>query len=55
MDNNFIQYIALLLMVIVGFFVVKRLAGCLIRTVVTIILVAVLAFLYYKFFRGGAA
>ena len=51
MDSNFVQYIALLLMIIIGFVVVKRMAGCLLRTVVTIAMVAVLAFLYYKYFR----
>ena len=48
MDSNFVQYIALLLMIIIGFVVVKRMAGCLLRTVVTIAMVAVLAFLYYR-------
>ena len=51
MDSNFVQYIALLLMIIIGFVVVKRMADCLLRTVVTIAMVAVLAFLYYKYFR----
>lgn len=47
------HYIALLLIIIVGFFVVKRVAGCMLRTVVTLILMAVLAFLYFKYFRGS--
>lgn len=36
-------------MIIIGFLVVKRLAGCVIRTIVTLILVAVLAVLYYMY------
>lgn len=51
--ENFMHYIALLLIIIVGFFVVKRVAGCMLRTVVTLILMAVLAFLYFKYFRGS--
>lgn len=36
-------------MIIIGFLVVKRLAGCVIRTIVTLILVAALAVLYYMY------
>ena len=41
----------LLLMIIIGFILVKRLAGCIIRTIVTLILIGVLAVLYYTYFR----
>lgn len=47
--DNFKYYIILLAMIIIGFLVVKRLAGCVIRTIVTLILVAVLAVLYYMY------
>ncbi len=47
--ENFKYYIILLAMIIIGFLVVKRLAGCVIRTIVTLILVAVLAVLYYMY------
>lgn len=47
--ENFKYYIILLAMIIIGFLVVKRLAGCVIRTIVTLILVAALAVLYYMY------
>lgn len=47
--DNFKYYIILLAIIIIGFLVVKRLAGCVIRTIVTLILVAVLAVLYYMY------
>lgn len=49
--DNAIYYIVALVMLIVGITIIKKVAGCLIRSVVTIALMAVLAFLYYKFFR----
>ncbi|MDO4310132.1 MAG: hypothetical protein Q4C43_05340 [Prevotella sp.] len=49
--ENFGYYAILLLMIIIGFILVKRLAGCVIRTVVTLILIGVLAVLYYTYFR----
>lgn len=47
--ENFKYYIILLAMIIIGFLVVKRLAGCVIRTIVTLILVAAFAVLYYMY------
>ena len=44
-------YISLLLMIIVGFIIVKKVAGCLIRTVVIVTLGGVLGCLYYFYFR----
>lgn len=38
-------------MIIIGIVVLKKVAGCLVRTVVTIVLIALLAALYYHFFR----
>lgn len=49
--ENFIYYAVALLMIIIGIVVLKKVAGCLFRTVVTIVLLAILAYLYYKFFR----
>lgn len=49
--ENVSYYIAALLMIIIGFLVVKRVAGCLVRTIVTLVLLAVLAALYYFYFR----
>lgn len=49
--SNFGFYIAVLLMVIIGFVVFKKIAGCMIRTVITFILVAILSVLYYVYFK----
>lgn len=49
--DNLTYYIALLLLIIIGFLIVKKMAGCLVRIVVMAVLVAVFTFIYYKFFR----
>ncbi len=38
-------------MIIIGIVIIKKVAGCLVRTVVTIVLLALLAALYYHYFR----
>lgn len=38
-------------MIIIGIVIIKKVAGCLVRTVVTIVLLALLATLYYHYFR----
>lgn len=48
------EYIALLLIVIIGFVVVKRIAGCLLKTIITLVLIAVAACLYWFFIKEGA-
>ncbi len=47
MDQNFTYYIGLLLAIIIGLFIIKKVASCIIRIVVTVILVALLGFAYY--------
>ena len=47
-------YIILLLMIIIGFVIVKRIAGCLLKTIVTLVLLAILACLYFFCFKEGA-
>jgi len=49
MQNNIGYYLFALAAIIVAFLVVKRVASCLIKSAVTIILVAVLAFIYFYF------
>ena len=53
--ENITYYIALLLMVVIGFFVVKKIAGCLLKTVFTLELIAVMVALWYFFLREGAS
>lgn len=46
-------YIILLVMIIIGFVIVKRIAGCLLKTIVTLVLLAILACLYFFCFKEG--
>lgn len=41
-------------MIIIGFVIVKRIAGCLLKTIVTLVLLAILACLYFFCFKEGA-
>lgn len=49
--NNFEYYIACLVLLIVGFLIFKKVASCMIKTVITLILVVVLAAIYYLYLR----
>ncbi|MBP1541622.1 MAG: hypothetical protein ILA25_05570 [Prevotella sp.] len=44
-------YIAILLLFILGFIVVKKVASCLIKSIVTIILLAAMAAIYLLYLR----
>ena len=48
--DNFVYYAVALLMVIIGIVAIKKMAGCVVRLVVAVVLIAMLAALYYKFF-----
>lgn len=48
MENNFAYYVFALVAVVVAFLVIKKVASCLIRTIVGVVVVAVLAYLYYS-------
>ena len=51
MEQNFIYYIALLLLVIIGFLVVKKMASCLIKSIITVVLIAVAVAIYWLYVR----
>jgi len=51
MESNITYYLALLALIIIGFFVVKKVASCLIKSVVTLVLVAVAAAIYWLYLR----
>ena len=51
MQSNFTYYILLLVLVIIGVFVVKKVASCLIKTVITIALIAIAAAIWWLYFR----
>ena len=49
--GNSSYYLALLALIIIGVLVVKRVASCLVKTIVTLILVAIGVAIYYYNFR----
>ena len=53
MDSNFLYYGLVLFAIIIGVLVVKKIASCLIRSIVLIIMIAILAFIYYAYIYTG--
>lgn len=49
--ENIIYYIAMLAAVIIAFLIIKRVVSCMVRSIVTLVLVAVLAYIYYTYLR----
>ena len=49
--DNFGYYVAGLILLIVGFLVMKKVASCMIKTVITLVLVAVLVAVYSLYLR----
>lgn len=49
---DFTYYIYVLIAIVLGVFIVKKVASCMIKAVLTSILVATLIIIYYLFFRG---
>lgn len=49
--ENLTQYIVALLAIIIAFVIIKKVASCLIRTVVGIVLVAVLVYIYIMYMQ----
>ena len=44
-------YIALLVAIIIGVILIKRVVSCLFRTIVTLVLIAIFAYIYYFYLR----
>ena len=51
MDTNFGYYLFVLAAIVVGIVIVKKVTGCLFRTVSLVVIVAVLYFVYRTFFQ----
>ena len=51
MDSNFVYYVICLLAVVIGFLFVKKVASCLIKSVVMFAIIAILALIYFVYFR----
>lgn len=51
MSSNFCYYIFIIVAIIVGFLVFKKVTGCIIKFVLTAIVVMVLAAVYYLYLK----
>lgn len=51
MESNITYYIALLALIIIGILVVKKVASCLIKSIFTIVLIAIAAAIYWFYLR----
>ncbi|MFC2765907.1 MAG: sulfate transporter [Prevotella sp.] len=51
MGHNLAYYIFVLIAVVVGFFVVKKVASCLIKTLILMLIVGALLFVYFNYFQ----
>lgn len=51
MVGNFTYYLALLALIIIGVLVAKKIASCLVKTIITLILIAVGVAIYYYYLR----
>ena len=49
--ENFTYYLAILALIIIGFLVVKKVASCMIRSVVTIVLIVLAAAIYWLYLK----
>ena len=49
--ENLVYYAAMLAAIIIAFLIIKRVVSCMIRTVVTLVLIAILAYIYYMYLR----
>ena len=51
MENNIGYYLALLALIIIGFIVVKKVASCMIKSIVGIVLLLVAAAIYWLYLK----
>jgi len=51
MTDNFMYYLALLALIIIGVLVVKRIASCLVKTIITLLLIAIGIVIYYYYLQ----
>lgn len=51
METNITYYIALLVLIVIGFVVVKKVASCLIKSIITLVLVGIAVALYFLYLK----
>ena len=49
--GNFTYYLALLALIIIGVLVAKRIASCLLKTIITLILIAIGVAIYWYYLK----
>lgn len=49
MENHFFYYLLCILATVVGFLVVKKITSCMIKVVIALVVLAAIAFMYFKF------
>lgn len=50
MDTPILYYAFCIVALVVGFLLVKKIAGCIIKTIIMVAIVAVLAIIYFYYF-----
>lgn len=51
MSTEFLYYLFCIIAAIVAFLIIKKVAGCLIRTIIFIVVIALLGIIYYMYFK----
>ncbi len=49
MDHNFVYYILILIAIVAGIIVVKKVTSCLIKTIALVVIIGVLALIYFMY------
>ena len=47
MDENFMIYAGALLAIVICFVIIKKVASCLVRSVVSLVVLAIIAYIYF--------
>jgi hypothetical protein len=47
--ENYIQYVIILVLIVVGFLALKKVASCLLKTIISIVVIAGIAFAWWYF------
>ena len=47
--ENFIQYIIILVLIVIGFLALKKMASCLLKTIISIVVIAGIALAWWYF------
>lgn len=51
MEHQMVYYVLAILAIIIAVILIKRFVGCLFRIIVTVVLTAVLAYIYFMYLR----